>query len=264
MANCHSLFTDFNSIIRLNNSKRKSLKNSRTSLRTKIRNYFKEKKTAEIQPKFSSQGSFVTDTIIEPIPREVKEGKETRTLYYYDIDDGVYFIGDKKNRKSVQTYHNWIRDAVDGHTETPAKDKNTCVKTLFKDGHNIDHPIYFKDGTVPELAHLSKNFIESDPKAFKEWFDKMVKNKPQLRRIVRFIKAWCDYRKFKCQDKKMPSGFIMTILACENYSPHDRDDIALKETMVLIKAKLDSSFTCYRPTTDSTEEFAMTFMPFFL
>ncbi|MEO0728305.1 MAG: CBASS cGAMP synthase [Bacteroidota bacterium] len=254
MANCHTLFaTDFNSIIRLNDSKRKSLKKSRKALRDRIRKYFRENKPYELQPKFSSQGSMVIDTIIEPIPRKEKiDGKE-QTVLYYDVDDGVYFIGNQFDRKAVQTYHNWIREAVDGHTAIPAKDKNTCVRTLFADGHNIDHPIYFKDGSVPELAHMAKGFTQSDPKAFRDWFEVQVKDKPQLRRLVRYIKAWCDYRKFTRPDQKLPSGFIMTILTCQNYYAHDRDDIALKETLVLIKDALRRNFTCYRPTIDTTE-----------
>ncbi|MEL7119672.1 MAG: cyclic GMP-AMP synthase DncV-like nucleotidyltransferase [Bacteroidota bacterium] len=253
MANCHTVFTDFNSIIRLNESKRKSLKKSRTSLRKKIRKYFAENKSEEIKPKFSSQGSFAVETIIEPIPREVEENGESKTKLYYDIDDGIYFIGKEDDRKSVETYHKWIKDAVDGHTETPPQDKNTCVRVLFADGHNIDLPIYFKEGDVPELAHKSKGFIDSDPQAFQEWFDERVYGKPQLRRLVRYIKAWQDYRLFTRKDKKMPSGFILTILICEEYYANDRDDIAFKETLIKIKARLDREFECYRPTISKDE-----------
>jgi hypothetical protein len=253
MANCHSIFTDFNTIIRLNDSKRKSLKVSRRSLRKKIRAYFDENKKGEINPKFSGQGSFVVDTIIEPIPREVEEGGEKKTILYYDIDDGIYFIGEEDDRKSAETYHKWIKEAVEGHTNTPPIDKNTCVRVLFADGHNIDLPIYFKEGDVPELAHKSNGFIQSDPKAFKEWFDKKVKGKPQLKRLVRYLKAWSDYRKFRRSDKKMPSGFILTILACEEYFESGRDDIALKETLIKIKARLEKKFECYRPTISTDE-----------
>jgi hypothetical protein len=52
----------------------------------------------------------------------------------------------------------------------------------------------------------------------------------------------------------MVSGFILTILAANHYLPNDRDDVAFKETLVLIKTKLDSSFTCYRPTVPTNED----------
>jgi hypothetical protein len=253
MANCHDIFTAFNKTIRLNDSKRKSLKKSRKSLRDKIRKYFDEKKPNEIKPKFNGQGSLLMDTIIEPIPREIEENGEKKKVYYYDVDDGVYFIGEKKDRKTIQTYHDWIKEAVDGHTSTPPVDKNTCVRVIFADGHNIDLPIYFKHDDIPELAHKAKDWLDSDPKAFVEWFEEKVKGKEQLRRLVRYLKACSDYRRFKRTDKKMPSGFILTILACNNYYSHDRDDVALKETLILIQAELQRKFQCLRPTAPKDE-----------
>lgn len=255
MANCHNLFTGFNSTIRLKDAKRKSLKKSRKSLRDKIRKYFAEEKKNEIKPKFNSQGSFDLDTIIEPIPVEVEEDGEKKTLLHYDMDDGVYFIGEIEKRKKVQDYHDWIVDAIEGHTQTGLIDKNTCVRTEYADGHHIDMPIYFREeDETPELAHKSKGWIESDPRAFKEWFEEKVKDNAQLRRIVRYLKAWSNYRSTERNDKPMVSGFILTILAANHYLPNERDDIALKETLVLIKAKLDSSFTCYRPTVPTNED----------
>lgn len=255
MANCHNLFLEFNSTIRLNDSKRKSLKKSRRSLRDKIRKYFNEEKPDEIKPKFKLQGSFALDTIIEPIPEEIVKDGVKKTLYYYDVDDGVYFIGDVVNRKSVQTYHDWIVNAIEGHTQTGLKDKNTCVRTEYADGHHIDMPIYFKEEQkTPELAHKAKGWTQSDPKAFQEWFEEKSKGKPQLVRIVRHLKAWSNFRETQRKDKPMVSGFILTILAGNHYYANDRDDIALKETLVNIKATLDASFTCYRPTVPTNED----------
>ena len=254
MANCHNIFTAFNKTIRLNDSTRKSLKRTRKSLRKdRIKKYFRENKPNEIAPKFAGQGSMRTDTIINPIPREITEDGKTKKLYFYDIDDGVYFIGKEEDRKSIQTYNAWIKDAVKDHTNTPPIDKNTCIRVLFADGHNIDLPIYFMSGDVPELAHKTKGWIISDPKAFIEWFDKKVNGKPQLRRLVRYLKAWKDYREFKRKEKKMPSGFILTILACNNYQPNKRDDISLKETLVMIEDRLSGKFICERPTAPTGE-----------
>jgi Second Messenger Oligonucleotide or Dinucleotide Synthetase domain len=255
MADCHNLFTEFNSIISLNNSKRDSLIVSRKSLRKKIRKYFKENKDKEIKPKFKGQGSFILDTIVEPIPYITKIDGEDKTMLYYDVDDGIYFIGDKSERKSVQTYHNWIIEAIDGHTSTPPIDKNTCVRVIFADGHNIDLPIYFKEEEKsPELAHKAEDWINSDPKSFQDWFEGEANGKPQLIKIVRYLKAWCNYRETQRKDKPMLSGFILTILAARNYIANKRDDIALKETLIMIKSKLDASFKCYRPTNPTDED----------
>jgi Second Messenger Oligonucleotide or Dinucleotide Synthetase domain len=256
MANCNEHFGTFNDAIRLTDARRKKLKVSRKELRNKIRNWFKENKPYETQPKFNGQGSMSMDTIINPIPRKVIEDKEEKIKLYYDVDDGIYFEGDKsiEDRPTPATYHNWIYDAVKGHTNTDPIDKNTCVRTIFADGHNIDHPIYYKKGVTPELAHKRDNYIESDPKAFTDWFNEKADANPQLRRLVRDGKAWCDYRAYLNESKAMPSGLVMTILITENMVYREgRDDIALKETLVNIQSKLSNEFVCKRPTTPKGE-----------
>lgn len=256
MANCNKHFETYNDAIRLTDARRKSLKVSRKELRNKVRSWFKKNKPDETQPKFSGQGSMSMDTIINPIPRKVIEDKEEKTKLYYDVDDGIYFEGDKSidDRPTPATYHNWVYEAVKGHTNTDPIDKNTCVRTIFADGHNIDQPIYYKKGTVPELAHKKENYIDSDPKAFTDWFNEKADKNPQLRRLVRNGKGWTDNREYLNESKAMPSGLIMTILITENVVYREgRDDIALKETLVNIQSKLLAEFVCKRPTTPKGE-----------
>ena len=55
----------------------------------------------------------------------------------------------------------------------------------------------------------------------------------------------------------MPPGVAMTIMAGSdsNYSPNDRDDISLLETLENIRSWLDSNgYTCPRPTTPEGED----------
>lgn len=259
MANNHEQFIAFNDTIAITKSKKDTLTGNRKALREVIRKYFKENKPDEIKPTFRSQGSFVMKTTVNPIPQWSEEDK--KNLYKYDVDDGVYFIGEDDDRKSVNTYHNWIYDAVKDHTDKGAEDKTTCVRVVYADGHHIDLPIYFKikgNNTIPELAHKSKGWIDSDPKEFFEWFNNRVDDKQQLRRIVRYLKAWCDYRNNQNASIKMPSGFIMTILASNNISYDDRDDIALKETLENIQNSINKDyggkFECKRPTTPKGED----------
>ena len=252
MANNHEQFKKFNNTIKLNDDKKETLEKNRGILRDKIKKYFTENKHNEIKPKFHSQGSFEMKTTVNPIPRKSDENKD---LYNYDIDDGVYFIGeeDKEDRYVVDTYHEWIYDAVKDHTSKGAIKKNTCVRVLYADGHHIDLPIYYKQRNVPELAHKSKDWIDSDPREFYKLFNEKAASNQQLRRIVRYLKAWCDFRNFNRPDVKMPSGFIMTILATDNLSINERDDVAFKETLEKIKNKLDNKFECKRPTTPKGE-----------
>lgn len=247
MANCHKLFIEFNNTIMLNDTKKEKLKKSRKLLRNDIKSYMKENKPDEIMPKFSAQGSYMMHTIVNPIIGENGNGE-------YDLDDGIYFIGKESDKKNVATYHQWIYDAVKDRTKEQI-DKNTCVRVIYADGHHIDLPIYFRaDKNIPELAHKGDGWIKSDPKEFYEWFNKKAKDNGQLRKIVRYFKAWCDKKNHDNSSVKMPSGMIMTILATEEFSFNDRDDIAFRDTMQSIYDRLNSLFSCYRPTTPSDED----------
>ena len=178
------------------------------------------------------------NTIIEP------ESKE------FDIDDGIYFISDIEPAYSIQTFHNWILNALEDHTSSGLTDKNTCVRVIYKASYHIDLPIYYiQSNSTPKLAHKSKGWIESDPREFISWFSDQCDSSGQLRRIVRYLKAWSDYRK-----GTLPSGLIMTILAAMNYTSDARDDIALYHTLQAIQESLQASFTCFRPTTPNNED----------
>lgn len=256
MANCNEHFGKYNEEIRLTDVRRKKLKGSRKELRNRVRNWFMENKPDEPQPKFGGQGSMSMDTIINPLPRKVTEGKEEKKVLYYDVDDGIYFEGDKdaKDRASTATYHDWVVQAVKGHTDKDPIDKNTCVRTLFSDGHHIDQPIYYKKGPIPELAHKKDDWKESDPKALTDWFNDLAEKNSQLRFLVRYGKGWFDNREYENSSKPMPSGLIITILFAENaVYRKDRDDIALKETLLAVHRKLKISFECNRPTTPKGE-----------
>lgn len=256
MANCDKHFNTYNREIKLTDARYKSLKKSRKELRKKTRDYFKKEKPDKIQPKFAGQGSLLMDTIINPIPRYKKVDGEDRTILYYDVDDGIYFVGeqDAEDRDSISDYHKWVCEAIDGHTDTPVQDKDTCVRTWFADGHNIDNPIYYQQTNTPELAHKKKGWIFSDPKAFSDWFLTLVEQHPQLRRLVRCLKGWADKMDFDNPSKEMPPGIVLTILAARNAVYNDtRADIALKETLVNIDASLKINFCCDRPTTPAGE-----------
>lgn len=90
----------------------------------------------------------------------------------------------------------------------------------------------------------------SDPKAIVEWFITEVKNKSeQLRRIVRYLKAWADN---KSKLGKLPSGFVLTVLAVSNYEKSNRDDGTFAGTVRSIYNQLSSSTTILNPV-DSSE-----------
>ena len=200
--------------------------------------------------KVEGQGSFDMNTGVNPIPAYNEDGEK---LLKYDLDDGVYFIekegGD--NKRSINTWHDWVFDSVENHTGEDSIRKTTCIRVVFADGHHIDLPIYYKnDGTI-ELAHKSKGWLESDPKEFVEWFNNLKTS--QLERIVRYLKAWKNYREDKNSNLKLPSGFELTILAANNYV--EDDNKSFRETIRKIDTKLNklNGFKCIRPTTPKDE-----------
>jgi len=253
MAVLHKEYINYNKEIKLTQARKDSLKKSRKELRKKIRNWFKDNKSSELQPKFKGQGSFDMNTGINPIPFYDSNGKK---LLKYDLDDGVYFIEieNEDNKKSIPTWHDWVYDSVNNHTGEDSIRKTTCVRVVFADGHHIDLPIYYKNNCTIELAHKSKDWLESDPKEFVEWFNSQ-KTK-QLERVVRYLKAWKNFREDKNSNLKLPSGFELTILVTNNYVSDDNDDRSFRETMRAINKTLNKSngFKCIRPTTPINED----------
>lgn len=253
MANLHETFIEFNDSIKLSTSKKDKLRISRNAVRGDIEKYFEEKRDKHTV-KFKGQGSFSMNTTILPISGE------------YDVDDGVYIFGKEEDRPTPQTAHDWIYIAVENRTDQDTIDKNACVRVQYAGDYHIDLPIYYKttdsesesffdSKDVPELAHKNKGWIQSDPYAFKKWFDKQSKDKSQLKRIVRFLKAWTDNK----HHLNLPSGMVFTILASENYVAKERDDEALLLTLKKIQETIDdtrnwrASYDCKRPTTNKTE-----------
>lgn len=254
MADLHETFNEFNTIIALNSTKKDGLRTSRDAIRKDIETYF-EKNRDKHTVKFKGQGSFAMNTTIFPISGE------------YDVDDGVYIFGKEEDKPTPSTAHDWIYKAVENRTDQDTIDKNTCVRVQYAKKYHVDLPIYYKttdnesesffdSEDIPELAHKSKGWIESDPYAFKKWFDEKAKDKSQLKRIVRYLKAWTDNK----SHLNLPSGMIFTILAVDNYVSKQRDDESFLETLEAIQKSIDDTrytwsavYECKRPTTDKTE-----------
>src|SRR5690606_28090049 len=252
MATLNKEYNEFDGVVKLTPSKKESLKTSSKNLRTRIQNWFKENKPKELQPKFHSQGSMKMNTSINPIVEYDEEGNK---LYKYDLDDGIYFVEKEgeNNRQSIDTWHDWVFQSVDGYTSKTPIRKTTCIRVVFSDGHHIDLPIYYNDEEI-ELAHRSKGWILSDPKAFYQWFNNEKKEKFRLEAIVRCLKAWKNFRENKNSNLKLPSGFELTILATNNYVDKDNLDDAFRLTVKAILETLNEKFECFRPTTPDDED----------
>lgn len=241
MANSNSLFQTFNTNISLSQGKKDKMKNSKTALRERVRKYFKEYHPGYV-PKFYIQGSYKMKTAIR-----TKED-------ICDLDDGIYFF--RQPDVTATTLQTWVRDAVDGHTETSPEHRKKCIRNIFVKDYEIDNPVYYKvDGREYQLAVKNNGWENSDPKAMVDWFNGKKDANGILLKIVKDLKAWCDYKR-----NKMPSGLAMTILASNakskiSYSK-DRDDISLRDTLKEIKKTLDWKFECIVPAIPNDDLFA--------
>lgn len=232
----HNHFLRFNDKIRLSQSKREQLKTSRNEIRRKIKRWFEENQP-NIQPRFFIQGSLKMDTIVNPYNG------------HYDVDDGLYIDYLGKPKHTPSSIHSWIINAVNGASLNTVN-KYACVRVEYSRGYHIDIPCYSIENGKIHLAHLKDGWVPSDPREFSRWFLERAKANPQLLRIVRYLKSWAEYR-----SGDMPSGFILTILASRNYvANRERDDLSLHHTLDQINISLKASFTCYRPTTPTSED----------
>lgn len=272
MANSHYIFQNYNNVIRLTDDKRNLLIQVRDSLRKRMNTNYMLIPVADrkqIEMYFQSQGSFVMDTIIKPYKDD------------FDLDDGVYFQGglSENERPKPQVFHDWVIRAVDKDNDyEQVKDKATCVRVQYKLGFHIDIPIYYADNfECPDLAETNKGWLLSNPVEFIAWFEEKTKSgfqkafiyeslkyaEPyekwlsdmrkadcQLRRLVRYMKAWGDLKR-----SEMPCGIIMTILVANNFAVDVRDDIAFRDTLINIRTYLKGNgFKCPRPTSPANED----------
>ena len=231
MANCHNLFQDYHSEISIGSKKNERMKNSKEGLRTRIRKWFKENQPEYI-PYFYIQGSY-----------KMKNGIRT-SEDICDLDDGIYFF--RAPDVTASTLKEWVRQAVDGYTSTAAENRKKCVRTIFSNDYEIDHPVYCKeDGKEYQIAVKGVGFEDSDPKAMVNWFIGKKDKEGRLVRIVKYLKGWANQQSFK-----MPSGLALTILASnakDQIVLNERDDITLRDIAKEIKNELNRAFKCIVP-----------------
>lgn len=243
MANCNDLFLDFNKNLNITATKKELITKSKENLREKIRKYFRENHSG-YTPHFFTQGS-----------RKMKTTIRTKDDTC-DHDDGVYF---ESNPDGVtgKTLQSWVKNAVDGTTDASPSHKRKCIRVIYSAGYDIDLPVLIFNSEKddhPMLAIKDDVFREDDPKEFIEKFfeiKKLSHKGEQLVRIIKYLKSWCDNKR-----NAMPSGLSMTALAMNHMSKHERDDIALKYTLVAIEKELKNEFKCIMQTTPKDDLFA--------
>ena len=231
MANCHNLFQDYHGNISIGSKKNEKMKNSKEGLRKRIREWFKANHP-EYVPYFYIQGSY-----------KMKNGIRT-SEDICDLDDGIYFF--RAPDVTASTLKDWVKQAVDGYTNIAAENRKKCIRTIFSNDYEIDHPVYCKeDGKEYQIAVNGIGFEDSDPKAVVTWFVSKKDKDGRLLRIVKYLKGWANKQSFK-----MPSGLALTILATnakELIVLNERDDITTRDILKEIKKELCKDFKCIVP-----------------
>lgn len=182
----------------------------------------------------------------------------------YDIDVAVIFEKDDLPAGAADARVR-VRDALQekmkgtNFSKDPDARKN-AVTVWYSDGYHIDFAVYrrrtdWMGNTVVEHAG-GDEWTARDPMAYTNWFTgqvdakspptilqsvlgtKVTAPKGQLRRIVRFVKAFARSRSAWA----LPGGIIITTLVCEVYKQDPtRDDVALVDTLRTLLARLNSS-----------------------
>lgn len=221
-------FKKFNRRIEISPEKVEKLKRAHYTIRDKVSRYIQYNTRLPI-PSFFIQGSYKTKTLIE------------NTTIKSDVDLGIIFPYEPN--LSIESIQNHIRNALLGHTRHGITIKTPCVRLNYVSDFHIDLPVYFIDKREGKTFFGARGYEweESDPKGFIAWFKKQTQNRPQLTRIIRYLKAWLENVKGKT-GRKLPSGLAITLWAIEFYEKDDRDDIAFIQTCLSILEYLDNNY----------------------
>lgn len=165
------------------------------------------------------QGSYKYSTLIKPVnPWEE-----------YDVDVGLYFEWDDTHdvEPTPKQLRDWVQvelleyeKACEELTKIETPSKERCSRALFIRQFHIDTPVYHlnTDTDVRRLACLSGKWEDSDPKKLYKWFKEAVEDddRDQLRRLIRYLKAWAAVSFDDVPDSR-PSSIFLTVIATEGY-----------------------------------------------
>lgn len=241
MANCHESLLKFSEALNI----AQTIKTKLASANKTVRAHIKKECKANGYPlrRFKVQGSKQLGTLIR------RYGKES------DIDIGVYFYPkpEIEPESLIKAMHRFFEK---GHaTQTQPGKKTKCVRVHYAGTFHIDLPIYYLESLQGKgksyLATRREGWVKSDPREFEDWFIKQGgKNRPQLVRIVRYLKAWSHH---VADEKQIPKGVALTVMAGQLYKPYLRDDEALLQVLKGIDKTLSENWSCQMPVVPKDE-----------
>ncbi len=214
MANLQKYFEEFHEKIRTDYEMNDTLREKRDKIVERIRSDFKKNK----RPGFEEllQGSFAIKTGVVPIGR-----------LEYDIDVGLR-VRISEDQFTAQEVHQWVFDAVDGHTET-VESRGPCVRVKYAEGYHVDLVPYawWEDQVKVQqyrLAHKSNGWRQADPPGLLEFVrstrqqyegtEDSRTGTDQFRRCVRYLRRWDDVA-IPNPSRAKPTGLAFVLLMAQ-------------------------------------------------
>ena len=237
--------------VNLPQDERDNMRERRDSNRDRLRNGL-EKADKPSPKKFRSQGSYAMKTMTQDDDKD------------YDIDDGVYFdkadlTGPNDGEMTSLQTRNMVRDAVDDDRfDKEPEVRSNCVRVYYKEGYHVDLPLYrkiveindFEEEEVYYELASSSGWKRSDAQDVTKWYEDALRNSgnsSQLRRITRVLKKFARSR--SSWRSSILCGFGISVLAVECFRSNDREDLALYETIIAIRNRLNGNLQIEHPVT---------------
>ncbi|MEO1892825.1 MAG: CBASS cGAMP synthase [Alcanivorax sp.] len=179
---------------------------------------------------------------VEELLEEIAEEKKwqvcnknnncTRVIISYDkhIDVPVYSIPDEDfvtltaSLELAKSHVMAINESLESIFATDRDRAYAILESLDEQQWN-DMP----EGVL--MATKDKGWVESDPRPIRDWVTEQVKTKgEQLRRVMRYMKAWRDHETWKIDDPKSILLMVAVDRAFQAAKP-GRDDLALLDVL---------------------------------
>jgi hypothetical protein len=204
------------------------------------------------------QGSYKYSTLIKPVHKDEE----------YDVDLGLYFVWDPRDHDLTPQpaqLRKWVQQSLLNYAETNSdvqsidEPKERCSRAIYKKLFHIDTPTYHlnTDDDSRRLACLTNGWEPSDPKAIYKWFKGQADSTDaaQLRRIIRYLKAWAAVAFDDVPDAR-PSSIVLTVLATHAFTGmwiSRNDEDALIHIIRQLRERLDGDRRVPNPV-DSKED----------
>ncbi len=259
MANVQKYFEEFHKKIRVDFKMDEILQEKRDIIINRLRMHLLENE----RPNFKEmlQGSY-----------KMKTGSKPIADLEYDIDVGLRFPFHEDNYDAM-TVHQWVFEAVDGHTEK-VEDRGPCIRVTYTDGYHVDLVNYanWEDDFGNEqfrLAHKDTGWRPASPielieyvktkrEPFKGTEDNLSQN-DQFRRVVRYQRRWID-EEIPIESSAKPTGLALVLLSIERLQPTTNwigksDDLLAIENLAVNVANQVGRIIAYKPTPEHEDMF---------